>query len=336
VSQLGDTAAGGTAIAEGIENILFSADESISTKRALSKLDSARVELLHKNEKGGRIHELDEECAELEVQLASASRVHDDIIEKETQLAESKKKLERAKSRANGFLSKVEQFETRVLLELYARKHAVEKHTADLRASVEASSVHDMTELRNMESMNAKVTNLRHELEEVALREATETFEYKPDPKLEEYLALGGREAVEAQREMYRSKSTVFGIVGIISFVLAIIVAVLGFIPQIGGDDSVIWFIGAGVLVLLGGAMLLLGGLAANNRRRLYENFDISALEAAIAARKSAEDAAKFASLATAEARRRYEEACNEVRRLYGCEEHMLSDQIGTIYELEF
>jgi len=328
VSQLGDTAAGGTAIAEGIENILFSADESISTKRALSKLDSARVELLHKNEKGGRIHELDEECAELEVQLASASRVHDDIIEKETQLAESKKKLERAKSRANGFLSKVEQFETRVLLELYARKHAVEKHTADLRASVEASSVHDMTELRNMESMNAKVTNLRHELEEVALREATETFEYKPDPKLEEYLALGGREAVEAQREMYRSKSTVFGIVGIISFVLAIIVAVLGFIPQIGGDDSVIWFIGAGVLVLLGGAMLLLGGLAANNRRRLYENFDISALEAAIAARKSAEDAAKFASLATAEARRRYEEACNEVRRLYGCEEHMLSDQI--------
>jgi len=76
--------------------------------------------------------------------------------------------------------------------------------------------------------------------------------------------------------------------------VLAIIVAVLGFIPQIGGDDSVIWFIGAGVLVLLGGAMLLLGGLAANNRRRLYENFDISALEAAIAARKSAEDAAKL------------------------------------------
>ncbi|MBE6638162.1 MAG: hypothetical protein E7616_01715 [Ruminococcaceae bacterium] len=44
---------------QAIENILSSADESINTKKAIKKLDEARVMLLHKNKKGGKIYELE-------------------------------------------------------------------------------------------------------------------------------------------------------------------------------------------------------------------------------------------------------------------------------------
>ena len=43
----------GRSVSEAVENLLFSADEGISVKKALKRLDDARVTLLHKNKKGG-------------------------------------------------------------------------------------------------------------------------------------------------------------------------------------------------------------------------------------------------------------------------------------------
>ncbi|MBO7740060.1 MAG: AAA family ATPase, partial [Clostridia bacterium] len=47
-----------------IDNILFSGDESVSVKTALKKLDEARVFLLHKNKKGGKLYAMDLEIDE--------------------------------------------------------------------------------------------------------------------------------------------------------------------------------------------------------------------------------------------------------------------------------
>ena len=47
---------GGQGLPEAIENIIFSADEAVSTKKALKRIDDGRVALYYKNRKGGKIH----------------------------------------------------------------------------------------------------------------------------------------------------------------------------------------------------------------------------------------------------------------------------------------
>ncbi|MBR7161629.1 MAG: hypothetical protein IKD07_04360, partial [Clostridia bacterium] len=62
------------------ENILFSGNERLNTGQALSKLDSARVFLLHKNRKGGKIFDLEEKRNLIETRLKNAQTCETDII----------------------------------------------------------------------------------------------------------------------------------------------------------------------------------------------------------------------------------------------------------------
>ncbi len=74
VRQLGNKQIGDKSVKEAIENILLSADESVSTQRALKKLDEARVFYLHKNKKGGRIYDLETEREQLEERITAAEQ----------------------------------------------------------------------------------------------------------------------------------------------------------------------------------------------------------------------------------------------------------------------
>ncbi len=73
VGQMSGKRIDGKETSEAVENLLFSADETVSVKKTLSQLDKARQGLLHKNKKGGRLYELDNEISELAVRLAKAS-----------------------------------------------------------------------------------------------------------------------------------------------------------------------------------------------------------------------------------------------------------------------
>ncbi len=334
VSQIGGTQSGGTSVAEGIENILFSGDESINTKRALSKLDSARVALLHKNEKGGRIHEIDLECAELEVALADAVKVHSEILEKEAQLYDSKANYERALKKAETCSAQVEQFETRVLLELYERRKHIEARIAVLRAELEKNGAHDITELRAMETLNAKATNLRHELEEVALREAADAIEVEDDPLLDEYLELGGREILENEYNRCRSKSLLFSVIGAMLLILAPLIALFGILPLgLSAGLKIAAYIGAVAFAIPGIALIVIGAINRKRAAVIEESYDFDALDEAAQLRVSAKESADCAAMATVEARKRYDEVCDEIRRTFGCEEHMLVDRINKLNE---
>ncbi len=70
----------GKQTAEAVDNLLFAADENVNVKKALKKLDEARIELLHKNEKGGKIHELSSELTRLRLALSEASSQNAEII----------------------------------------------------------------------------------------------------------------------------------------------------------------------------------------------------------------------------------------------------------------
>ena len=58
ITQADGAYSGGEELGAAIENLLFSADETVSTEKAVKKLDALRVSLLHKNGKGGQLFDL--------------------------------------------------------------------------------------------------------------------------------------------------------------------------------------------------------------------------------------------------------------------------------------
>ncbi len=98
IRQSAGTKVGNRALGEEAENILFSGNESINTAKAIDKLDAARVFLLHKNKKGGKITELEAERDAVAEKLEEAKKASGDIIYLEgthRQLTEKKEDSER-------------------------------------------------------------------------------------------------------------------------------------------------------------------------------------------------------------------------------------------------
>ena len=80
ISQLGCSSVKGEQISTAIRNLLSSADESIDYQKAIKALDNVRIKLLHKDKRGGSIHDLTLRKEELE---SSYIKAVDDSCETE-------------------------------------------------------------------------------------------------------------------------------------------------------------------------------------------------------------------------------------------------------------
>ncbi len=80
----------GDVTAAAIENLMFSADENVSVKKAADKLDSIRKSLLHKVGSGGELYRLEDEIAELRGRLDASRSAAAQIIDIETAVATGK------------------------------------------------------------------------------------------------------------------------------------------------------------------------------------------------------------------------------------------------------
>ena len=77
---------------------IIAADETVSTDKALKKLDALRVTLRHKNGKGGMLFELEKERIELEERLEKALSDSSEIIAKEGSLIDTSRRIEENKT----------------------------------------------------------------------------------------------------------------------------------------------------------------------------------------------------------------------------------------------
>ncbi len=93
ISQEGEAYTGGADLGTAIENLLFSADETVSTDKALKKLDALRVSLRYKNGKGGLLCDLEQEREALETRLQKALSDNSEIIAKEGSLLETNRRI---------------------------------------------------------------------------------------------------------------------------------------------------------------------------------------------------------------------------------------------------
>lgn len=89
--QVGRSRINGADTAVAVENMLFSADETVNVKKAAEKLDKFRRTLLHKKGEGGEIPTVRSECADLRQRLTNATAMAAEIIELESSVETSGK-----------------------------------------------------------------------------------------------------------------------------------------------------------------------------------------------------------------------------------------------------
>lgn len=105
IGQLDESRIGGASLCDAAENILFSADESINTKKAIKKLDDARTYLRYKKGRGGKIAELEDELGSVSEALVRAESESEEIID----LQGSLRTISKMKSDDEAKLKKVQE-----------------------------------------------------------------------------------------------------------------------------------------------------------------------------------------------------------------------------------
>lgn len=336
ISQLeknsGGASVGGSKVSEGIENILFSADENINTQKAATKLDSARAALLHKNEKGGLLHETREECAKYEMRLSAATDGHKEIASLEGQLADLHEKLNDVSSKAKLVSEKVEKSEAISIIKLFDKAKFLREDIKALREKLVASDSEETVKLSELERTVANLNMLKEESEKLKGREKAAIPQ--ASPTLEEYISRGGRQGLEHEELMLRTHSKTFLTVGILVFILGIAMMLVGNLPLLLHASPRIILITLGALAMAGGiTCFILSVRKSSAARNILDEFDFDSLDSLFAKRKAAIEAEEFARLAADSAEQRYMEACARAEAKFGCATSLFEDKVSELTE---
>lgn len=123
---------------EKLENILFSGDETVSTRKALTRLDEARRSLLHKNGKGGVLYELEKQREELCANLVEVDATKEALLEKEALLNDTRHRREEAEKEAAKFTRLESDYRNAALIRTYDRLHELESAKEALQKEQES------------------------------------------------------------------------------------------------------------------------------------------------------------------------------------------------------
>lgn len=134
VRQLDCTNVDGNGVGASIENLLFSADETVDTDKIRAKLDDYRRTLLYKNEKGGKLFELENTKKLLETKLEIAKRDAESVIVKEATVEKMKMLSEKTKAQIAEYEKQLELYETCTVLKRFETLHAYETKHENLLA----------------------------------------------------------------------------------------------------------------------------------------------------------------------------------------------------------
>lgn len=138
IRQSSETKIGGHELGEEAENILFSGNESINTKKAVAKLDGARVFLMHKNRRGGKIVDLENTRTQTEESLEIAKKASGDIIYLEGTHRQISEKKGESEQRLAVIREELETYERYTMKKAYMRRKNEKARLAETRDAIEA------------------------------------------------------------------------------------------------------------------------------------------------------------------------------------------------------
>lgn len=145
VGQMGDKRVGGKGLAEAAENIMSSGSESINAEKAMTDLDSARLALMHKSRRKGKIGELLSEKESLEAQLEEAQKTAGESIRLEGRRRYLREKIASEQKRLEKYEAQSEMLERYAVKQLCEKRLATSdklKSLSELRDKLEGAEKH--------------------------------------------------------------------------------------------------------------------------------------------------------------------------------------------------
>jgi len=252
IRQTGDSKVGGHELGEEAENILFSANESINTKKAIAKLDAARKFLYHKNQRGGKIAELEAARIETEAQLDTAMKASGDVIYLEGTKRQLFEKKEETARRLESVKAEIEKYERYTMKKAYLKRKAEKARLAETEEKIAAKKSPPEHGGRDVSSEDyiASLEKMQGELELAASRYAdAETALADANRKISEmseklaiferFGAKGGKtreELITKTRAMRRNRSS-FVKLFMGAFILAAILTAISAVLFLGAPD---------------------------------------------------------------------------------------------------
>ena len=231
------SAVGGQGLPEAIENIVFSADEAVSTKKALKRIDDARIALYYKNQKGGKIHELGNLVSELEVRLAAAKSSAEHIFTLEDSIRTKRERINANKERIDLIGKQMQDYETYGKIYALQSHESAEKELQDCKKELagleEKYSANGFLPDREfsdkLRTFEASAAETKERASKAAQRLAEAEAEMKTSSSNSVLRMAANIGGIDAMRNMYEGldkKASFYGKFGLIALLLSVPLAV--------------------------------------------------------------------------------------------------------------
>lgn len=288
-------------IGQAIQNIFYSADESVNTEKALKKLDEARVMIRHKKNTGrGMLDSLERERDTLTEALEKARSVNDAVLKNEESLRLAAVSVKKNKAESERLSAQLRKNELYGILEKFARRREYEKQIEEgERAKAEIVEATTFNGFFPDGEYRDRLQGLKKEL--IMLEENYEKLKDTSDcgeeavfsEEMAQYIKeSGGSEGVGEFADELRSKSRAGKVAGTILGILALCMVVAGFV--LTGLISKIFFAAGGVSAVIAAVCLWSAGSSKSKYHDLLAYFEAEDEEEMIAVAKQVEEAEKY------------------------------------------
>lgn len=320
-------------IGQAVENIFYSADESINTEKALKKLDEARVMIKHKKNTGrGMLEVLERETEALRGDLERARSTNELVMQNESSLRFTLNAIENNKKDCEKMAGQMRKTELHGLIgkfeEIKKYKDQIENFKRGKQHIIEAMTYNGFFPSSEYGTEVEKAKNdilyLKKEVDTLAdISEYGEPADYSRE-LAEVIRARGGKQGIDNQLDELDNKKKKTLRLGVVLCVVAILFAVVGVLPlKVLAGKNIFLFAACGA-ALIGG----IAAIAVSSRwgKRFNGVFDTFGVE---------DDAGLFKVIDEIERAEKYEYYRTEMIRRRGVQqkeaENRLNDSIASM-----
>lgn len=324
---------GGSVLSEQLSNILFSADEDISSKKALSELEKERVSLRHKIGKDGKLWDLEAQKQELTEEFERAKKENAEYIAMRSQI---EKLTDQVEKNAELVKESDEEYESFKLYEKTALLDELDKLKKEtLEKKKHAEELSEKLGKPWSRELGAELESISRDIlqSENALKEA-KTRCFALEEKGRDFENVYGRETLTAdiaKSKKLKGAKKAFGALFAILLIASLVFGALGYfqstLGSLGEMQIVLLYAGAAACLVLSILFAVLGSSKKKALSLLCERYNGEEVEAAaenmlslIEKSEQHEKEKVGAAFYESECRARYDEAVGRAKAYFADE----------------
>lgn len=277
-------------IGQAVENIFYSADESINTEKALKKLDDARAMIRHKKNTGRCLMDsLENERDALVEGLDRARRVNEEIMQNEASLRFNVSAVEKNKKDCEKMAAQMRKNELHGIIGKFdeSRKYKEQLlYCKKSRAQIREATTFDgfcpdeayLNEVKNAKSELVLLKNNADALLDVSDLGEEAVYSQEHADYIRE---CGGKEGVCDNIAYYKNKKKQYTVIGGVFALAALLALIVGmFFSESLGGLGVYFYIGCSVLAICAVVFFMFIGKANGDIGDIYDYFEVDSEEA--------------------------------------------------------